>query len=85
MIFYKYLLDITRFNVLFFVLVWLISTLNIALGLSATLGMFVSLGVFHYFQEIEYYFYRNAGWSKWALFSRAWINLTNSCMAHDLL
>lgn len=64
-LFFKYYRDITRYDILFSILV-IILTQNIYAAVISfgTLGMVVSLILYKYYQNIEYYFYLNAGLSK---------------------
>lgn len=64
-IYFKYYRDVTKYNLLFCMLVTIL-TQRIYAGVISfgTIGMVVSLFLYRYYQNIEYYFYLNAGLSK---------------------
>jgi uncharacterized MnhB-related membrane protein len=70
----KYYFDVSRYNLLFSILV-IILTQNLlaAVVYFGTLGSVVSLALFRYHQNIEYYFYLNAGLSKKAIILKSFI------------
>jgi len=65
-LFFKYYTDTARYNLAFCFFFFLFSNGNIieCLIIFATIGGFVSFGVYQYYQNIEYYFYRNGGITK---------------------
>jgi hypothetical protein len=64
-LFFKYYLDVTKYNVVFCIL-FLIITPSIVefIVLFGTVGVVASFMAYRYFQNIEYYFYINRGLSK---------------------
>ena len=81
-IFFKYYIDITRYNLLLCILV-LILTRNIYAAVIAfgSFGMLMAIFVYRYYQNIEYYFYLNAGLSKRGIIMLAFkINLLISIL-----
>lgn len=67
-LYFKYYCDLTKYNILFSVLVTIL-TQRVYAGVVSfgTIGMLVSLILYRYYQNIEYYFYLNAGLSKKAI------------------
>ncbi len=64
-LFLKYYFDVTRYNVLISILVIILTGRLLAAIISfGTFGMVISLFVYRYYQNIEYYFYLNKGLSK---------------------
>ena len=64
-LFFKYYSDVTRYNVYVSILI-LILTQNVYFTFISfgTFGMAISLLIYEYYQNIEYYFYLNKGLSK---------------------
>jgi len=64
-LFLKYYYDLTKYNILISILVIILSQHLFAGVVSfGTFGMVISLFVYRYYQNIEYYFYLNGGLSK---------------------
>ena len=64
-LFLKYYFDVTRYNLLFSFLVAILTQRLYAGVISfGTIGMIMSLIFYRHYQNIEYYFYLNAGLSK---------------------
>ena len=65
-LFFKYYKDTVRYNLAFCAFFFLFTSGNIieCLVIFSTIGGFVSFGVYQYYQNIEYYFYRNCGITK---------------------
>lgn len=77
-LFANYYLDVTKYNVVFCILICIIwpDFIEIIM-LFGTIGVFVSFVAYRYFQQIEYYFYFNNGLSKRNLQLKTFlINLT---------
>jgi hypothetical protein len=73
-LFLKYYWDIAKFNLLFCLLVVILTGNIYAAVISfGTIGMPVSLFLFRYYHNIEYYFYLNAGLSKKRIILRSFI------------
>ena len=67
-LFLKYYWDVAKYNLLFCILVKIFTQNSYAAVISfGTIGMAVSLILFGYYHDIEYYFYLNAGLSKKAI------------------
>jgi hypothetical protein len=66
-LFFKYYLDTAFYNVLFCALFTVAFGVFECVVLFGTFGTFVSFLVYSRFQNIQYYFYRNAGLSKFNL------------------
>ena len=64
-LFLKYYFDVTKYNILVAFLVAFVS-LNLRGGILSfgTFGMVISLFIYKYYKDIEYYFYLNAGLTK---------------------
>jgi hypothetical protein len=64
-LFFKYYVDVTKYNLLF-CLLFAVLRFNVieVIILFGTVGIFVSFFVYRYFKNIEYYFYLNRGLSK---------------------
>ncbi len=60
-VFLKYYTDITRINILVSIVFGFLSSVVICFG---TVGTIISFAVFRYFQNDQYYFYLNYGYSK---------------------
>jgi hypothetical protein len=64
-LFFKYYLDVTKYNAIFCILMCIISPdLIEIIILFGTVGVLISFLAYRYFQDIEYYFYINCGLSK---------------------
>lgn len=64
-LYFKYYRDITRYDILFCILVLILTQrLLAAVILFGTFGTIISLMLYKYYQNIEYYFYLNGGLSK---------------------
>jgi hypothetical protein len=73
-LFLKYYWDIAKYNLLFCILVNFLTQNSYAAVISfATIGMAVSLFLYSYFHNIEYYFYLNAGLSKKGIILKSFI------------
>jgi hypothetical protein len=66
-LFFKYYWDTAFYNVLFCILFAVVLNVFECVVLFGTFGTFVSFLVYRHFQNIEYYFYRNGGLSKFNL------------------
>lgn len=71
-LFFKYYSDITKYNICVSILV-LILTQNVYFTVISfgTFGMAISVFIYKYYQNIEYYFYLNKGLSKKKIITRA--------------
>jgi hypothetical protein len=64
-LFLKYYFDVTKYNVVFCILFFILRPNIIEfIILFGTIGVVVSFMAYKYFQNIEYYFYANGGLSK---------------------
>lgn len=73
-LFFKYYYDLTRYNLLFCIVVMLLTQrLTAAIVSFGTIGMLVALLVYRYYQNIEYYFYLNAGLTKKGIIARSFL------------
>lgn len=71
-LFFKYYYDVTRYNIIISILVIILSQRLFAGVISfGTFGMALSLYVYKYYQNIEYYFYLNGGLSKKSIILKA--------------
>lgn len=70
-LFFKYYSDITKYNICVSILV-LILTQNVYFTVISfgTFGMAISVFIYKYYQNIEYYFYLNKGLSKKKIITR---------------
>ena len=85
-LFFKYYLDTAFYNVLFCILFAAMLNTFECVVLFGTFGTFVSFLVYRQFQNIEYYFYRNGGLSKFNLQAKTVIiNLSLAFIAGCLL
>ena len=86
-LFFKYYYDITKYNVLVSILVFILTQQLFAGVLSfGTFGMAISLALYRHYQNIEYYFYLNAGLSKKIMILNAFIiNLVISIILSAIL
>lgn len=73
-LFFKYYYDLTKYNLIFCILVMLLTNRLAAVIVSfGTIGMLVALLVYRYYQNIEYYFYLNAGLTKKGIIARSFL------------
>lgn len=83
-LFFKYYYDITKYNLLFCIVVMLLTHRLAATIISfGSIGMLVALFIYRYYQNVEYYFYLNAGLTKKGIIVRSF--LINALIATLLL
>lgn len=69
-LFLKYYIDTTRFNILACIVIGLFTNVFICFG---TYGVFISFITYRYFQNHQYYFYLNQGYTKNELMFKVFI------------
>lgn len=69
-LFLKYYFDITRINILVSIFIGLFTNILICFG---TFGILISFVIFRYFQNEQYYFYLNQGYTKAELMIKVFI------------
>lgn len=80
-LFLKYYIDITKYNLLFCLMCTISQDFKELIIIFGSFGFFVSVLLYEHFHKIEYYFYRNGGFSKQRLLFIAFsINLSISLL-----
>ena len=77
--FTKYYLDINSFNLIFSIIIGLISSILWSVVIFSSIGIIIGLLIYKMFKSNEYYTYYNLGYTKENLIKKVWIiNLTIS-------
>lgn len=69
----KFYLDVTKYNVLFSVLIGGLRGVIPGIACLGTFGMIVGIICYEYYRSNQYYFYYNLGFTKLKLIATTWI------------